>query len=363
MNADSLSGSAAPPSTLPASLPAATMVRRLALFGSLLALVVVVLGAWVRLTDAGLGCPDWPTCYGHVTPDAAAAQPGQIESYSPGWAFDSGKAWREMIHRYAATTLGFVIVLITAIALVYRRERSVSLPFVAALLATVLAQGLLGALTVWWLVKPLVVVLHLVGGLSTLSLLFWLWLTMRRRTRVVLPVAGATATPALDGARRAAVVALVALGLQIVLGGWTSSNYAAVSCPDFPTCQAQWWPEGMDYDDAFVLWRGLDINYTGGVLQHPARVAIHFTHRLGALVATLALLLAAVLTLRAASTPLLRNGALWVAGALAAQLLIGILMVLNAFPLPLAAGHNGGAALLLLAALMLNRRLREDVVA
>jgi cytochrome c oxidase assembly protein subunit 15 len=119
----------------------------------------------------------------------------------------------------------------------------------------------------------------------------------------------------------------------------------------------------MDYDDAFVLWRGLDINYTGGVLEHPARLAIHFTHRLGALVATLALLLAAVLTLRAASTPLLRNGALWVAAALGAQLLIGILMVLNAFPLPLAAGHNGGAALLLLATLMLNRRLRENVTA
>ena len=185
-------------SLAPAALPVATIVRRLALFGVALGLTVVVLGAWVRLTDAGLGCPDWPTCYGHVTPSGAMQTPGQIESYSPGWAFDSGKAWREMIHRYAATTLGFVIVLITAIAIVYRRQKPVSLPFALALLGTVLLQGLLGAFTVWWLVKPLVVVLHLIGGLSTVSLLFWLWLDMRRRTGVVQPLPGGwTLTPAL----------------------------------------------------------------------------------------------------------------------------------------------------------------------
>ncbi|MFO1426819.1 MAG: COX15/CtaA family protein [Steroidobacteraceae bacterium] len=352
-----------PPSTAAAAVRAATLVRRLALLGSLLALTVVVLGAWVRLTDAGLGCPDWPTCYGHVTPDAAAAIPGQVEKYDPGWEFDSGKAWHEMIHRYAATTLGFVIVLIAALAIAWRRERIVSLPFAAGLLATVLLQGLLGALTVWWLVKPVIVVLHLIGGLSTLALLWWLWLTLRRRTAVVSAVAGTTATPALDGARRWAAIATAALCVQIVLGGWTSSNYAAVSCPDFPTCQAQWWPAGMDYGEAFVLWRGLDINYTGGVLDNPARVAIHFTHRLGALVATLALLWAAWLALRNAPTALVRNGGRWVVAALALQLAIGILMVLESFPLPLATGHNGGAALLLLAALALNRRLRETVTA
>ena len=161
-----MNATAIPPSTSAAAVRAATFVRRLALLGSLLALTVVVLGAWVRLTDAGLGCPDWPTCYGHVTPDAAAAIPGQVEKYDPGWEFDSGKAWHEMIHRYAATTLGFVIVLIAALAIAWRRERIVSLPFAAALLATVLLQGLLGALTVWWLVKPVIVVLHLIGGLS-----------------------------------------------------------------------------------------------------------------------------------------------------------------------------------------------------
>ncbi|MCP5327602.1 MAG: COX15/CtaA family protein [Sinobacteraceae bacterium] len=350
---------ATPSLLVPAALPAATLIRRLALFGVALCLTVVVLGAWVRLTDAGLGCPDWPTCYGHVTPSGAMQNPGQVESYSPGWAFDSGKAWREMIHRYAATTLGLVIVLITALAIVYRRQRPVSLPFALALLITVVLQGLLGAFTVWWLVKPLVVVLHLIGGLTTLSLLFWLWLDMRRRTGIVRPVPGTTRSATLDGARRAAVVATVVVAVQIALGGWTSSNYAAISCPDFPQCQAQWIPAGMDYADAFVLWRGLDINYTGGVLEHPARVAIHYTHRLGALAATLAVLLAAWLALRTAPTTLVRNGAWWAIGTLALQLLVGIFMVLEAFPLALATGHNGGAALLLLAMLMLNRRLRE----
>lgn len=334
-------------------------IRRLAAFGMLLCLTVVVLGAWVRLTDAGLGCPDWPGCYGHVTPAGAEKTEGNIDTYSPGWEYDSGKAWREMIHRYAATLLGFVIVLITALAIAYRRERPMSIPFSVTLLTVVLLQGMLGAFTVWWLVKPLVVVLHLIGGLTTLSLLTWLWLTMRRTTRVVTPTPGATRIVALDGARRAAVVAMVIVSGQIMLGGWTSSNYAAVACPDLPTCQNEWWPDGMDFSEAFILWRGLDINYTGGVLEHPARVAIHFSHRLGALLASLAVLLAAWLSFRAAPTALVRRGAGWVVGALTLQWLIAIFMILEAFPLPLAAGHNAGAAILLLSLLLLNRRLRE----
>jgi len=342
------------------SIPSgAVTIRRLALIGMLLCLVVVVLGAWVRLTDAGLGCPDWPGCYGHVTPTGAERAPGKIDSYAPGWDYDSGKAWREMIHRYAATALGFVIVLITAIAIAYRRERPASVPYTVALLTLVVLQGVLGAFTVWWLVKPLVVVLHLIGGLSTLSMLTWLWLTMRRTTQVIEPEPGSTRTAALDGARKAAVVATVIVAFQIMLGGWTSSNYAAVACPDLPKCQQQWWPEGMDWDDAFVLWRGLDINYTGGVLEHPARVAIHFTHRVGAVIATLAVLLAGWLAIRHGTTALVRRAGVWAIAALGVQLLVAVLMILKAFPLSLAAGHNAGAALLIMAMMLLNRRLRE----
>ena len=342
------------------SIPSgAVALRRLALLGVLLCLVVIVLGAWVRLTDAGLGCPDWPGCYGHVTPAGAEKVEGKIESYSPGWEYDSGKAWREMIHRYAATTLGFIIVLITAIAIAYRREKPVSVLYSVGLLVTVVLQGILGAFTVWWLVKPLIVVLHLTGGLTTLSLLTWLWLRMRRVTAVVQPAVGATKIAALDGARRAGIIAVAVVAIQIILGGWTSSNYAAVACPDLPTCQGQWIPNDMDYADAFVIWRGLDINYEGGVLDHPARVAIHFTHRAWALVATLAVLWAAWLAWRNAPTALVRNGAVWAVGALSLQWLIALLMILKAFPLSLATGHNAGAALLLMALLVFNRRLRE----
>ena len=356
---DTTTSAPASPASASAIPAGAVMLRRLALFGVLLCLVVIILGAWVRLTDAGLGCPDWPGCYGHVTPAGAEKNEGKIESYSPGWEYDSGKAWREMIHRYAATTLGFVIVLITAIAIAFRRERPMSPVYAVVLLATVVFQGILGAFTVWWLVKPTVVVLHLAGGLTTLSLLFWLWLKMRRTTQLVRPAAGATRIAVLDGARRAAIVATIVVGMQTLLGGWTSTNYAAVACPDLPTCQGQWWPEGMDYKDAFVLWRGLDINYTGGVLEHPARVAIHFTHRLGAIAATLAVLFAAWLAIRNGPTALVRNAGWWAAGALGLQLLIAFAMILKAFPLSLATAHNAGAALLIMALLVLNRRLRE----
>jgi cytochrome c oxidase assembly protein subunit 15 len=360
--------------TSPAALRVATLVRRLALFGVLLGLIVVVLGAWVRLTDAGLGCPDWPGCYGHVTPAAAARHGAALEAAQSGNAFNEGKAWREMIHRYAASTLGLVVVLIAALAIARRRERPVGIGFALALLATILLQGALGAFTVWWLVKPLVVVLHLLGGLTTVSLLFWLWLDLRRRTGIVQPEPADAAAPEIADAdhgdtaaggrvqarlRSWGLVALAALGMQIALGGWTSSNYAAVSCPDVPRCQGAWWPAGMDYADAFVLWRGLDVNYTGGVLEQPARVAIHFTHRLGALCVTLVLLGTAVLALRRGRTTRVRRAGAWLIGALGLQLVIGVLMVLRAFPLPLATGHNAGAALLLFAVLALNRRLRD----
>lgn len=342
-----------------ASIPrGAVAIRRLALFGVLLCLIVIVLGAWVRLTDAGLGCPDWPGCYGHLTPAGAERVEGKIDSFDPGWDYDSGRAWREMIHRYAATLLGLVIVLITAIAIAFRRERPVSVTFAVSLLTIVVLQGTLGAFTVWWLVKPLVVVLHLAGGLTTLSLLTWMWLGLRRTTRVVQPTA-TRSDIALKGARRAGIAAIIVVSAQIMLGGWTSTNYAAVACPDLPQCQGQWWPDNMQFDEAFVLWRGLDINYTGGVLEHPARVAIHFTHRLGAIVATLAVLLAAWLAWRHSSAQLVRRGAGWVSAALALQLLIAVFMILEAFPLWLATGHNAGAALLLLSLLVFNKRLRE----
>jgi heme a synthase len=333
-------------------------MRRLAIAGVVLCFAVVTLGAYVRLTAAGLGCPDWPGCYGHLTPSGAGSSAAPVIANRP---YEAGKAWREMIHRYAAATLGLTIVLITALALSSRREHLVNVPLALALFAIVLVQGLLGMLTVTWQLKPLIVTLHLLFGMTTLALLMWLALSLPRgrwaasaREAPARAHSGGAADVA--GVRWLVRLGLAALAVQIALGGWTSSNYAAVACPDFPTCQGAWWPPA-DFRDAFVLWHGLNIDYEGGALATSARIAIHLTHRLGALVAALVLALAALVVLRRRGLAALRVRAWAVLAALALQLTIGITMVEKAFPLWLATAHTAGAALLLLATLALLRPL------
>jgi cytochrome c oxidase assembly protein subunit 15 len=304
---------------------------RLARAGAMLALTVIMLGAWVRLTDAGLGCPDWPGCYGRlvVPHPATSAEELGSEFTRP---LEAGKAWREMIHRYLASTLGLICVALAVVAWRNRRDPSQPWKVPVVLVALVIFQGLLGMWTVTLLLKPLIVTLHLAFGMLTLSMLWWLWLTLRRRSSdpwsgTLKARGGGSAAalflPAPLALRRLALVALVALVVQILLGGWTSTDYAAVACPDLPRCQASWWPEA-DYGEGFVLWRGLGINYEGGVLDHPARVAIHFAHRLGAIVATLALLIAAVLTLVLRREGNSRLAAVLVLAALALQLAFGV---------------------------------------
>jgi heme a synthase len=325
------------------------LFRRVALAGVLLALLVVVLGAWVRLSAAGLGCPDWPGCYGHLSAGSAAENVAAVNEAFPQRPFEYHKAIKEMVHRYFASGLGLLILVLAGLAIANRDdpEQPVALP--VALVALVIFQGLLGMWTVTLLLKPLIVVLHLVGGLSTLSLLAWL--AMRPTTPID------TSLPGNAGLRKLAAAGLAMLALQIVLGGWTSSNYAALACPDFPTCQNSYWPE-MDVKDAFVLWRGLGIDYEGGVLDHPARVAIHFVHRLGAIAAAVILGLLSVLAWRRGSTPAVRTAGALLGLVLVAQLILGPVMVMRALPLSLATAHNAVAALLLLATLRVNRLLR-----
>lgn len=322
--------------------------QRLLYLAAALALTVIVLGAWVRLTDAGLGCPDWPGCYGQLTvPDEDHEHAAAREAF-PDRPLDPVKARNEMIHRYVATTLGLVICGIAGLALANRRDprQPVGLPLL--LLGTVVVQGLLGMLTVTLLVKPLIVVLHLLGGLSTLGLAFWLILEAARQRAVSAPRV----------ARRAfgpAVLALVVLVCQIILGGWTSSNYAALACPDLPGCLGQLWPEEADFSEAFILWRGLGVNYEGGVLDAAARVAIHLTHRLGAFITLVVMIVVGGRATRRPLNPAPMAAAGWlVIAAVSLQMILGTSTVWFGLPLWVATAHNGGAALLLLAVINLN---------
>jgi cytochrome c oxidase assembly protein subunit 15 len=322
------------------------LFRRLSLFGAMLALCVVVLGAWVRLNDAGLGCPDWPGCYGHVSAGKAEQNLNEAQRRYPDRRFEYSKAVKEMIHRYFASSLGLIIVFLAGLAYVNRRDPNQPVKLPLLLVPLVLIQGLLGMWTVTLLLKPLIVAMHLLGGLTTMSLLAWQSMRVERSTR-----------PAVErNIRKFALIGLIVLSVQIFLGGWTSTNYAAVSCPDFPTCQGSYWPT-MDAQDAYVLWRGLGIDYEGGVLDHPARVAIHFVHRIGAVITALVLGFVAFLAWTRAQTRAVQFAGLLVGLALISQLILGPMMVIKGFPLWMATAHNGVAALLLLSVVRLNRLL------
>jgi len=322
------------------------LFRRLCLVATLVALCVVVLGAWVRLGDAGLGCPDWPGCYGHLTVGQAVENADAANAAYPERPLEAEKALKEMIHRYLASGLGLLIIAIAAVAFRNRRDPAQPVRLPALLVVLVVFQGLLGMWTVTLLLKPAIVTAHLAGGLTTTALLWWLSLRVDRKSR-----------PAGEqGLRTWAVVALVVLAVQILLGGWTSSNYAALACPDFPTCQKSFWPS-MDFRDAFVLWRGLGIDYEGGVLDHPARVAIHYTHRLWGIVAAVTLGFLAWRAIRTGQSHAVRVAGAVLALLLVVQWTIGPLMVLKALPLELATAHNGVAALLVLAVVALLRFL------
>ena len=304
-----------------------------------LTLVVVVLGAYVRGSDAGLGCPDWPGCYGHVAP------PTHLEGV------DAGKAWKEMVHRYAASTLGLLIVALAAMAWWRRQEQSQPVRLPLLLVPIVMLQGALGMWTVTLLLKPLVVSLHLFGGMAILSMLCLIAL---RQSGFLAPRIQAP-----RWLRWVGHAAFVLISLQLLLGAWTSSNYAAIACPDLPTCQGAWLPD-TDFGEGFVLWRGLGVDYSGGVLDQPARVAIHLAHRVGAVVVTLVLGLLAIGAWRESRRSAVRewrHPRLLLLGALVLQLGIAVLMVRAAFPLALATAHNAGAALLVLAMTAMNSSL------
>ncbi|MDO8518785.1 MAG: COX15/CtaA family protein [Deltaproteobacteria bacterium] len=291
------------------------MFRSAVLLAFLLAFGVILLGSYVRLSEAGLGCPDWPGCYGRMTVPLSVD-----DTYSR--PLETGKAWKEMIHRYFAATLGLFVLFIAILSWIQKRHRFLA----TLLLALVIFQALLGMWTVTLLLHPLIVMGHLFGGFATLALLWWF--VLGGESKFSLPF-----WP---------VMALFILLLQILLGAWTSSNYAAFSCPDFPTCQGKWWPQ-MDFKEAFNLGvLGRDYQY--GVLNTEGRVAIQMMHRIFAVITFFVLLVLGLKAVRRKGME--RFFGAGIALLVTGQVALGISNILMFRPLPVAVAHTGVAALL-----------------
>lgn len=320
-------------------------MHRLAVIAAIITFCVIVLGAWVRLSHAGLGCPDWPGCYGQLTWPVAVDEIETANQAFPERPFESSKAWREMVHRYLAGSLMLLVLAMSWLAWrgpeAFHKFRSLT----SILFVLIIFQALLGMWTVTLKLKPIIVMAHLLGGLTSFSLILWLMFSSRR-TYADKP------SISIRRMRGSILTAIVILGMQIALGGWTSANYAALACPDFPTCSGQWWPDS-NFKEGFVMWREVGVNYEGGVLDQPSRIAIHLSHRIGAVI-TLVVLLS--LSFRLLKIPRLRSGGQVLMGLILMQFTLGILNVVLYLPLPNAVAHNAGAALLLATLLgLLNR--------
>lgn len=375
--------------------------RAIARVAIVLAFIVIVLGAFVRLSDAGLGCPDWPTCYGKATWPTQQVDIAQANEAFPERPVELHKAWREQVHRHFAAGLGLLVLILALGSNWSHRQRRnllvaaavaaacgtfawiAGLPMVSAglslvalglplalalsptfaaagrplpawarycafLFALIMFQAILGMWTVTWKLKPIVVMAHLLGGLAVFSMLVWIGQRSAPAAAVAVPV------PAPAGLRAWVWLGLAVLAVQIALGGWTSANYAALACgTDFPRCLGQWWP-ATDFGEAFVLWRGIGVDYEGGLLDGPARAAIQLAHRIGAVI-TVAVLLGLFAALF--RQPVLRRPAGVLLALLAVQVALGIANVWLGLPLPVATAHNGVAALLVALLVMIAARL------
>lgn len=314
---------------------------RLALFSCMVAVIVIVLGAFTRLVDAGLGCPDWPGCYGHVLWPNTVSEIEQANQAFPDTPVALDKTWPEMVHRYLASSLGLLTIAIVILSWRVRHDGGpLKLPFF--LLAFVILQGLFGMWTVTLKLWPQIVTAHLLGGFATLSLLWLLVLRLRKAPWLVPFVV-------LEKLRRFrpwVIIGLIIVILQIALGGWTTSNYAAVACPDLPTCQGKFIPE-MNFSAGFNFAQAVGPNYLGGTMDNESRVAIHFAHRVGALVTAIYLLVLCVKLIRGACTRHTKAVAKIVLYILVVQIVLGLSNIVFSFPVAIAVAHNLVGAILL----------------
>lgn len=325
-------------------------IRRLVFVSILLAIVVVTLGAYTRLTHAGLGCPDWPGCYGLVDVPESAEQIAKAEQAFPERPVEPEKAWNEMIHRYFAGSLGLLILAIAVLS-IKNRHHGVPLFLPLLILAVVTFQAALGMWTVTMMLMPIVVMAHLLGGFTTLCLLFLLYLRLNPYR-----------VPGGDGAvrkyARYGLLGIVILSGQIALGGWTSSNYAALVCVELPICQSGW-VDQLTFENSFDPIPPERETYEFGHLDHNERVTIHVMHRIGAIVTTLYLLWLAIVVFSRAHTQFFKNSALGLVTILTAQVLLGASNIWFSLPLSVAVSHNIVAACLMLMLIALTYSLKR----
>ena len=318
--------------------------RKLVFLTWFLTLDLIMFGAFVRLTDSGLGCPDWPGCYGNATPLGALQSIREAVHVMPEGPVTLPKAWIEMIHRYVGAALGLLIIAICWMAWRHRAKFGHSPTLAVVTLLAVCLQGAFGAWTVTHQLMPVVVTAHLLGGMGLLGLMTWL--AARERAHPLV-------SPAALSYRGWVQVGLVLLFAQIALGGWVSTNYAALACMDFPTCHGSWWPP-MDATSGFALVRGLGELPSGEMISQPALTAIHWVHRNAAWIV---FAYWGWLAARLRADEGLRRPATLVMGLLAAQLVTGLTTIFFQWPLLIAVLHNGGAAGLVLGAVTLLTRL------
>lgn len=323
----------------------ASLNYKLSLAALVLASVVVLLGAYTRLVDAGLGCPDWPGCYGFLTVPESELDIKAAEQIYPGTPVETEKAWAEMVHRYFAGALGLLIALLAGLAIKNRSDEKQPLVLPLCLLGIVIFQAALGMWTVTLGLLPIIVMGHLLGGFITLALLLVLFLKICHDNTV------AYGSPL----RNLSLIGMIIVFLQVMLGGWTSANYAAIICTDFPYCQGFLVPP-LDFSGAFQTSSEGVSNYLGGHMDNDARVTIHWLHRLGALITTLYISFLAI--------KLFTGGwkifAGWLMLILITQIGLGISNVVFSLPLPIAVAHNGGAAVLFLSLVALIHSLGRN---
>ena len=315
-------------------------IKNLSFFGICLAFVVIALGAWTRLVDAGLGCPDWPGCYGFVVFPTNEAEIALAEARYPTFPYDINKAIPEVVHRYFAAALGFLAIIMVYYSFKQNENRNIR-RWTIGLLIFICCQGLFGYLTVSLLLLPIIVTAHLFGGFTTLTLFFLIFLMSGK-----FDILEKMAIPKL---KTIAGIALVVLLFQIFLGVWTSTNYASLACADFPTCQGSYMPE-MDFKNGFNLNQEVGPNYLYGLLDNPSRVAIHYSHRVSAILVTIVFLILISKLWFSNAAPLAST----IGILLLTQISLGIINVVYVLPLYVAIAHNLVAALLLLTIFTVN---------